>query len=209
MKHPKKKLPTGPTKDDLLARMMPHRSSGSPHTNGFNPEDAAPAPAEDPLPQPEISPQKPPEASDSALAEPIPAPIEDPPPDQPAPDLESFVSELALGADLGEPLQPFSQDLSTASHSSGAHESVGAEEGEFQPVVMTLSTEARQCLQQMQATTGVPYETLVDVLICHWDQLPSALRDDLLSQAYKIRVERLLSGQRKTIAMIERLLQEP
>ncbi|MBV8885960.1 MAG: hypothetical protein JO235_18470 [Chroococcidiopsidaceae cyanobacterium CP_BM_RX_35] len=81
---------------------------------------------------------------------------------------------------------------------SGLPES-GLTETEYKKVAMRLSSEAVESLRQLQATTGVPYEILVDVMIRNWDKLPQRTRAVYLQQAKQVRVERLLAGQEKTI----------
>ena len=81
---------------------------------------------------------------------------------------------------------------------SGLPES-GLTETEYKKVAMRLSSEAVESLRQLRATTGVPYEILVDVMIRNWDKLPQRTRAVYLQQAKQVRVERLLAGQEKTM----------
>ena len=86
---------------------------------------------------------------------------------------------------------------------SGSIESDSPESGltetEYKKVAMRLSTEAVESLRQLRATTGVPYEILVDVMIRNWDKLPQRTRTAYLQQAQEIRAERLIAGQEKTM----------
>ena len=81
---------------------------------------------------------------------------------------------------------------------SGLSES-GLTETEYKKVAMRLSSEAVESLRQLRATTGVPYEILVDVMIRHWDKLPQRTRAAYLQEAKQVRGERLIAGQEKTM----------
>lgn len=70
---------------------------------------------------------------------------------------------------------------------------------EYKKVAMRLSVEAVESLRQLRATTGVPYEILVDVMIRNWDNLPKRTQAVYLQQAKQARVERLIAGQEKTV----------
>jgi hypothetical protein len=70
---------------------------------------------------------------------------------------------------------------------------------EYKKVAMRLSVEAVESLRQLRATTGVPYEILVDVMIRNWDNLPKRTQAAYLQQAKQARVERLIAGQEKTV----------
>jgi len=87
------------------------------------------------------------------------------------------------------------------SSDSGLRES-GLTETEYKKVAMRLSSEAVDTLRQMRATTGVPYEILVDVMIRNWDKLPQRTRAAYLQQAKQVRGERLIAGQEKTMKTI-------
>jgi hypothetical protein len=70
---------------------------------------------------------------------------------------------------------------------------------EYKKVAMRLSVEAVESLRQLRATTGIPYEILVDVMIRNWDNLPKRTQAAYLQQAKQARVERLIAGQEKTV----------
>ena len=70
---------------------------------------------------------------------------------------------------------------------------------EYKKVAMRLSVEAVESLRQLRATTGVPYEILVDVMIRNWENLPKRTQAAYLQQAKQVRVERLIAGQEKTV----------
>jgi hypothetical protein len=86
----------------------------------------------------------------------------------------------------------------SVSSESGMPES-GLTETEYKKVAMRLSLEVVESLRQLRATTGVPYEILVDVMIRNWDKLPQPIRAAYLQQAKQVRVERLMAGQEKTM----------
>ena len=73
---------------------------------------------------------------------------------------------------------------------------------EYKKVAMRLSVEAVESLRQLRATTGIPYEILVDVMIRNWDNLPKRTQAAYLQQAKQARVERLIAGQEKTVKTI-------
>lgn len=75
----------------------------------------------------------------------------------------------------------------------------GLTETEYKKVAMRLSIEVVESLRQLRATTGVPYEILVDVMIRNWDKLPQPIRTAYLQQAKQVRIERLMAGQEKTM----------
>lgn len=75
----------------------------------------------------------------------------------------------------------------------------GLTETEYKKVAMRLSSEAVESLRQLRATTGIPYEILVDVMIRNWDKLPQRTRAAYLQQAQQVRVLRLIAGQEKTM----------
>lgn len=68
---------------------------------------------------------------------------------------------------------------------------------ECKKVAMRLSETAVDRLRSFRATTGLPYEILVDVLICNLDRLPSEIQQNFLSQIKQLRLQRLVSGQNK------------
>lgn len=72
-------------------------------------------------------------------------------------------------------------------------------ETEYKKVAMRLSIEVVESLRQLRATTGVPYEILVDVMIRNWDKLPQPTKAAYLQQAKQVRIERLIAGQEKTM----------
>lgn len=90
------------------------------------------------------------------------------------------------------------RSLKSVSSESGMPES-GLPETEYKKVAMRLSIEVVESLRQLRATTGVPYEILVDVMIRNWDKLPQPIRAAYLQQAKQVRVERLMAGQEKTM----------
>ena len=91
--------------------------------------------------------------------------------------------------------------FSTGINESSIPES-GLTETEYKKVAMRLSSEAVDTLRQLRATTGVPYEILVDVMIRNWDKLPQRTRTAYLQQAKQVRGERLIAGQEKTMKTI-------
>ncbi len=105
-------------------------------------------------------------------------------------------------ATIEESAQEESSQIGVASQSvrseSGIPES-GLTETEYKKVAMRLSSEAVESLRQLRATTGVPYEILVDVMIRNWDKLPQRTRAAYLQEAKQVRGERLLAGQEKTM----------
>jgi hypothetical protein len=74
---------------------------------------------------------------------------------------------------------------------------------EYKKVAMRLSAEAVESLRQLRATTGVPYEILVDVMIRNWGNLPDQTQAAYLQQAKQIRMKRLIFGQEKTMKTIK------
>lgn len=76
----------------------------------------------------------------------------------------------------------------------------------IEPLTLTLSPEASACLSQIRCEYGVPAEILVDVIIRNWSDLPDWAKQTHLGLSHQIQVERLLSGQHRTIQSIERLL---
>ncbi len=105
-------------------------------------------------------------------------------------------------ATLEESAQEESPQVGVASQAvrfeSGIPES-GLTETEYKKVAMRLSSEAVESLRQLRATTGVPYEILVDVMIRNWEQLPQRTRAAYLQQAKQVRASRLIAGQEKTM----------
>lgn len=88
------------------------------------------------------------------------------------------------------------QNKANQKHASVRHES-GVLQVEYKKVAMRLSETAVDRLRSFRATTGLPYEILVDVLICNLDRLPSEMQQNLLSQIKQLRLQRLVSGQNK------------
>lgn len=80
---------------------------------------------------------------------------------------------------------------------------------EYKKVAMRLSVEAVESLRQLRATTGVPYEILVDVMIRNWENLPKRTQAAYLQQAKQVRVERLIAGQEKTVKTMRAKYLEP
>jgi predicted DNA binding CopG/RHH family protein len=105
-------------------------------------------------------------------------------------------------ATIEESAQEESSQIGVASQSvrieSGIPES-GLTETEYKKVAMRLSSEAVENLRQLRATTGVPYEILVDVMIRNWDKLPQRTKAAYLQEAKQVRAERLIAGQEKTM----------
>ncbi|MDX2271636.1 MAG: hypothetical protein NW237_06755 [Cyanobacteriota bacterium] len=163
MKPPRKKIPTGPTKADLLARL------GSPAL-----------PAADPTPSPEnVVP---------SLEDPSP-PADACPTPQPAPQPEIVASPVE-GVDSGGAGHPPTQQPSASPSEHGI-----------------LSQAAETKLSSLASQTNLPPEIWLHVLILAWDRLDPAMQETLILEAHRVRVERLLAGQSKTLAAIERLLQ--
>lgn len=106
---------------------------------------------------------------------------------------ESQIEDSAL-----ESSQRMGYVPSSVSSESGIPES-GLTETEYKKVAMRLSREAVESLRQLRATTGIPYEILVDVMIRNWDNLPQRTRAAYLQQAKQVRIERLIAGQEKTM----------
>jgi len=71
------------------------------------------------------------------------------------------------------------------------------EQVECKKVAMRLSESAVERLRSFRATTGLPYEILVDVMICNLDKLPIEIQKDFLSQVKQLRLQRLVIGQNK------------
>ncbi|MEN9225262.1 MAG: hypothetical protein Q6L60_13335 [Thermostichus sp. HHBFW_bins_43] len=78
----------------------------------------------------------------------------------------------------------------------------------LQKLTLKCSAEMLDKLASLQATTGLPGEILLEVLVDHWEHLPKPLQQDCLMQAHRIRVERLVISQNHAIATIEQLLNE-
>lgn len=70
-------------------------------------------------------------------------------------------------------------------------------QAECKKVAMRLSETSVGRLRSFRADTGLPYEILVDVMICNLDKLPSEIQKDLLSQVKQLRLQRLVTGQNK------------
>lgn len=70
-------------------------------------------------------------------------------------------------------------------------------QAECKKVAMRLSETSVDRLRSFRADTGLPYEILVDVMICNLDKLPSEIQKDLLSQVKQLRLQRLVTGQNK------------
>lgn len=68
---------------------------------------------------------------------------------------------------------------------------------EYKKVAMRLSETAVERLRSFRANTGLPYEILVDVMICNWDNLPDDLKHDYVMQVKQLRLQRLVAGQNK------------
>ncbi|MEH2141454.1 hypothetical protein [Nostoc sp.] len=64
-------------------------------------------------------------------------------------------------------------------------------------------------LQRFRATTGVPYEILVDVIIRNWENLPQRTQSSYLQQAKQLRVNRLMAGQEKTLKTMKAKYLQP
>ena len=107
----------------------------------------------------------------------------------PESNLEASSIELLSRTDYA------SQSITTESSISES----GLTETEYKKVAMRLSSEAVETLRQLRATTGVPYEIFVDVMIRNWDKLPQPTRAAYLQQAKQVRIERLIAGQEKTM----------
>ena len=73
------------------------------------------------------------------------------------------------------------------------------QETEFKKVAMRLSGEAVAKLQQFRASSGIPYEILVDVMVRNWENLPQRTQNSYLQQAKQLRIQRLMAGQEKTM----------
>ncbi|MEN9201991.1 MAG: hypothetical protein Q6K80_01460 [Thermostichus sp. DG_1_6_bins_120] len=235
-KSPKKKLPTGPTKADLLSRMGVNRE----------PEPIVPPPAQkpphlrvaavepvEPLAPAAVLSSKPPQESVLAIAA---APPEDPPPESvphpveierstasavPSPvgqaelvrpaKLPSVCTDNANGNGLCRndkvaPL-PGSPMLDPVASLADPRQALDAELG-LQELTLKCSVHTIEKLGSLQTSTGLPGEILVEVLLDHWEQLPKPVQQDCLLQAHRIRVERLVISQNHTIATIEQLLNE-
>lgn len=85
----------------------------------------------------------------------------------------------------------------------------GISESEYKKVAMRLSAEAVESLRQLRATTGIPYEILVDVMIRNWDSLPQRTRTAYLQQAKQARMQRLIAGQEKTMKTMQQKYSNP
>ncbi|GEM_PF-6872451 len=77
------------------------------------------------------------------------------------------------------------------------------QEVEYKKVSMRLSSESVEQLQSFRASTGIPYEILVDVMIRNWEILPQRTRASYLEQAKQLRISRLIAGQEKTMKTLK------
>ncbi|MGH2412276.1 MAG: hypothetical protein ACRDEA_00975 [Microcystaceae cyanobacterium] len=80
---------------------------------------------------------------------------------------------------------------------------------EYKKVAMRLSVEAVENLRQLRVETGIPYEILVDVMIRNWDNLPQRIQAAYLKQAKRVRMQRLMAGQEKTMKTMQQKFLEP
>ena len=74
---------------------------------------------------------------------------------------------------------------------------------EYKKVAMRLSIEAAENLRRLRASTGIPYEILVDVMVRNWDNLPQRTQAAYLKQAKQVRMLRLMAGQEKTMRTMQ------
>ncbi len=202
MSSPKKKLPTGPIRISPPATLPSESSTAQPQAplTATNPESE---PAGQILASekqdsgfiegkiPEVS------MLDSALPE---STIKEGSVIDSGTQLSGLPEETREDVDKEESTQRVFAPQSGSS-ASGLPES-GLTETEYKKVAMRLSSEAVDTLRQMRATTGVPYEILVDVMIRNWDKLPQRTRAAYLQQAKQVRGERLIAGQEKTMKTI-------
>ncbi len=196
-KPPKKKLPTGPTKADLLSRMGVGKQPELPE--GADP----PPPAADPL----------------TGSSPLPVQVEEV--SSPAPVSRAAWATRALPTELLPPIHSGTgvhQNGTANGHASppaplplppasapDPREALDAQLG-LQKLTLKWSVERVEKLGSLQNATGLPGEILLEVLLDHWERLPKALQQECLLQAHRIRVERLVVSQNFTIATIEQLL---
>ncbi len=202
MSSPKKKLPTGPIRISPPVTLPSESSTAqtqAPLTANNHESEPAAQILESKKQDSGFLEERIPEASmiDSALQE----------------STREESSILDSGSQLGELPESTSEDVDkeestqrvfapqAGSSDSGLRES-GLTETEYKKVAMRLSSEAVDTLRQMRATTGVPYEILVDVMIRNWDKLPQRARAAYLQQAKQVRGERLIAGQEKTMKTI-------
>lgn len=82
------------------------------------------------------------------------------------------------------------------------------EQIECKKVAMRLSETAVDRLRSFRASTGLPYEILVDVMICNLDKFPSEIQKDFLSQVKQLRLQRLVTGQNKGLETAKQKLSE-
>ena len=90
---------------------------------------------------------------------------------------------------------------------SGKQESRFLQKG-YKKVAMRLSETGVARLRNFRADTGLPYEILVDVMICNFDRLPSEIRKEYLSQIRQTRLERLVAGQNKGLETAKQKLSD-
>lgn len=76
------------------------------------------------------------------------------------------------------------------------------------PHFIQLSPEAKSKLDQLQTSTGIPADILINIMIQTWDQFPEGVQTLILSKANQLHVEQLRNAQNQTIAAIERLLHD-
>ncbi|BDA76248.1 hypothetical protein CAL7716_104140 (plasmid) [Calothrix sp. PCC 7716] len=120
----------------------------------------------------------------------------------------SFIEASKLDAAIPDVQNPQTQETTKLTKDSASQESSFPESSlqesylqdtDFKKVAMRLSGEAVAKLQQFRASSGIPYEILVDVMVRNWENLPQRTQNSYLHQAKQLRVQRLMAGQEKTM----------
>jgi predicted DNA binding CopG/RHH family protein len=195
MTSPKKKLPTGPIRIDHPFSKCSEPSSSSSLNKESNDSDSF-----QDSPKPESRKQ------DSTMQE---ATLTDL-------DQENYLVQEVTGLDRDQQSEP-STDFSRTTLENSKIETRKQESSkleasntdiEYKKVAMRLSAKAVARLQSLRVTTGLPYEILVDVMICNWDSLPTKLQTQYLSEAKQARAYRLIAGQDKAMKTVRSRLIE-
>lgn len=194
MTSPKKKLPTGPIRIDHPFSKRSESSSSSSLNKEFSDNEL----------QESLKPES--IKQDSTMLE----------ADFTNLDQESYLDQEVTGLDRDQQSEP-STDFSRAMLENSKLETRKQESSEpeasnteiqYKKVAMRLSAKAVARLQSLRVTTGLPYEILVDVMICNWDSLPTKLQTQYLSEAKQARAYRLIAGQDKAMKTVRSRLIE-
>ena len=106
---------------------------------------------------------------------------------------------------------PENNNQRTVTSSSRMAESTleAIEADNYRKVAMRLSPVAAEQLRSLRLNTGIPYEIIVDVLIRHFEELPTNIQQDFLEEAKEIRLRRLIVGQNKALNTTRQRLTGP